>query len=244
MMKLRGVLSLLAWLALVLPFAGCAGSESIKAERGKEFTMAIGQTASIKGEDLSITFLDVTGDSRCPKNVECPRAGDVSCRLEITYKGVTDNVTLIELGLTGQNSQKGYKDYYIEFHVTPYPEAGKPIEKSDYRLLMTVNKVGILEGEVNIGPLTPVEKPGETPTIPPEVYALRKIMVYDESRTTLIKQVDIGNDGYYRIELKPGTYTIEINHVGIDRSADVPRQIEIEAGKTVSLDIDIDTGIR
>jgi hypothetical protein len=243
-MKLRLILSLLACLALVLPLAGSIGCVLVKAEIGKEFTLAIGQTARVKGEDLEIEFVDVIGDSRCAKNVECPWAGEVTCSLKITYKAVSENMTLVELGLTDQYSQKSYKDYYIEFHVTPYPESGKTIDKGDYHLMMVVSKAGFLEGYVTIGPLKPVETPGETPTVPPEVYALRKIMVYGESGTALIKQVDIDNDGYYRVELKPGTYTIDINHAGIDSSNDVPKEIEIEVRKTVRLDIDIDTGIR
>jgi len=106
------------------------------------------------------------------------------------------------------------------------------------------NKTGILEGQVTIGPLEPVERPGVTPTVPPEAYAARKVMIYSQSGDRLIKQVDIGPDGHYRVELEIGTYSVDINRIGIDRSADVPRAIEIRAGQTLRLHIDIDTGIR
>lgn len=103
---------------------------------------------------------------------------------------------------------------------------------------------GILEGEVTIGPLTPVETPGEKPPVPPEVYAARKIMVYDEQGSRLVAQVDINGDGTYRVELLPGSYTVDINRGGIDRSADVPTRVDIVSGGKVRLNIDIDTGIR
>ena len=108
----------------------------------------------------------------------------------------------------------------------------------------TSQSPGILEGHVTIGPLSPVETPGEKPPVPPEVYEARKVMVYDESGSRLVAQVDIDSEGQYRVELKPGSYSVDINRIGIDHSADVPTQVDIVSGGTVRLDIDIDTGIR
>ena len=105
-------------------------------------------------------------------------------------------------------------------------------------------QTGILQGKVTIGPISPVQRLGETPTIPCEVYEARKIMVYDEKGNKLIQQIDIDCDGRYITELKPGVYTIDINCIGIDRSPDVPQKVEIKSSITVRLDIDIDTGIR
>jgi hypothetical protein len=108
---------------------------------------------------------------------------------------------------------------------------------------------GILQGKVSIGPLSPVEQLGQITTIRCNAYDARKIMVYDESGEKLLKQVDIicdieENTATYKIALEPGVYTVDINHIGIDRSGDIPKQIEITDGETVNLDIDIDTGIR
>ncbi|MFH1652134.1 MAG: hypothetical protein ABID87_08575 [Chloroflexota bacterium] len=108
---------------------------------------------------------------------------------------------------------------------------------------------GILMGQVTIGPLQPVERPGVNPPVPPEVFSSRKIMVYDERGKKLIaevsiEQVDQSATGRYHVTLKPGKYTVDINHVGIDRSGNVPRVVQIESGQTLVLDIDIDTGIR
>ena len=103
---------------------------------------------------------------------------------------------------------------------------------------------GTLEGQVTIGPLQPVQREGEVMVVPPEVFAARKVMVYDKSGKNLIKQVDIDTKGHYQVELKPATYTVDINRLGIDSSGEVPRQIVITANQTVTLNIDIDTGIR
>ena len=108
---------------------------------------------------------------------------------------------------------------------------------------------GLLQGKVLIGPITPVERPGQEITLDCDVYAPRKIMVYDKSGEILLHQVDIDCDEIeqitrYKVELEPGTYVVDINHIGVDYSDDVPKQVEIKSGLTFKLDIEIDTGIR
>lgn len=106
------------------------------------------------------------------------------------------------------------------------------------------NATGTLQGDVTIGPISPVENPGETPDIPCEVYQVRKVVVYDEDGNEMIKEVDIDCQGHYSAELALGIYLVDINRIGVDSSPDVPVLIDIEAGETTTLDIDIDTGIR
>jgi hypothetical protein len=103
---------------------------------------------------------------------------------------------------------------------------------------------GILHGKVTIGPLVPVEQEGVTYEVPCEVYEARKIMIYKQNGTDLVEEVDIDCDGRYRVELLPGKYVVDINNTGIDRSSDVPAEVEINSNLTTRLDIDIDTGIR
>lgn len=105
-------------------------------------------------------------------------------------------------------------------------------------------ETGTLEGTVTIGPIWPVERSGEERPISPEVYEARKVMVYDKNGSKLVEQVDLEYGGHYRVKLKPGTYIVDINRIGIDSSSDVPKKIEIRPEETVRLDIDIDTGIR
>ena len=110
-------------------------------------------------------------------------------------------------------------------------------------------EMGLLQGKVSIGPISPVEQPGQNTMLRCDVLEARKIMIYDKSGTKLLKQVDIEcnveeNYARYRVELEPGVYMVDINHIGIDNSKDVPKQIEIKSDITVRLDIDIDTGIR
>ena len=108
----------------------------------------------------------------------------------------------------------------------------------------STSEPGILQGKVTIGPLVPVEQEGVTYEVPCEVYEARKIMIYKQNGSDLVEEVNIDCDGRYRVELTPGIYIVDINHIGIDISSDVPSEVEINSQLTTRLDIDIDTGIR
>ena len=106
-------------------------------------------------------------------------------------------------------------------------------------------ETGVLEGRVTIGPLSPVLQEGETPPTPaPEVYASRQIVVFKADSQSEVARLQINADGSYRAELPAGEYVVDINHAGIDSAVGLPATVNIEPGSTVTLNIDIDTGIR
>lgn len=99
---------------------------------------------------------------------------------------------------------------------------------------------GVFEGKASIGPRLP-EEIGQP--YPAEVYQPRKVMVYDADHVELLRQLDLDENGYYSVELPPGSYTIDINHFSTDTSDTVPRKLKIEPGIHVMLDINFDTGV-
>ena len=107
---------------------------------GVEFSLNIGQSTSVEGENLQIKFLGIIGDSRCPKGATCVWQGEVSCAVEITYHESLHNVVLTQPGLTDKPSSKTFKEYEITFQVEPYPEVTKTISKNEYQLILTVYK--------------------------------------------------------------------------------------------------------
>jgi hypothetical protein len=113
---------------------------------GDSFSLAIGQSASIDGEDLAIKFIDVIADSRCPSGVLCIWQGEVACLVEITYSGTGQQRVLTYPGLTQEPSEAQFGSYQFTFSVEPYPEAGEEIEESEYRLNLLVTEVLPLSG--------------------------------------------------------------------------------------------------
>jgi hypothetical protein len=107
----------------------------------------------------------------------------------------------------------------------------------------------LLQGAVIIGPISPVETPGGGQPVPPEVFSSRHLVIYDESGKRLVRevyftQIDQSAMGYYTAQIAPGTYVIDINHSGIDTAAGLPVTIDVIADETVTIDVNIDTGIR
>ncbi len=102
---------------------------------------------------------------------------------------------------------------------------------------------GVVKGTVTVGPLEPVETPGTKTPVPPEVYESRWL-VFTSQGGQYVKTVPLNSDGTYAAWLWPGTYTVDINHAGIDSTSVLPKTIEVTESATIVLDVDIDTGLR
>jgi len=134
-------LHFLVFLCVVLAASSCSGLDDVQVRLNEEFCLSIGQHASVTGEDLAVSFVEVTEDSRCPSNVTCVWAGRVSCVVELTHTGSSYRMTLTEPGLTSEYTREEYEEYELAFHVTPYPEAGMKIANDTYRLHLIISKL-------------------------------------------------------------------------------------------------------
>lgn len=108
---------------------------------GQEFTLPVGQTADVTGENLLINFVSVTADSRSPRGAQTIWAGEAEIQLEIFYEGQAYDVTLTEKGLTDGYSQDSFNQYKISFQLQPYPEVGKQLAPREYKLALKVTKL-------------------------------------------------------------------------------------------------------
>jgi len=196
----------------------------------------------LDGTEITATF-----DSAAKRVSGSAGANTYSGSYEITHDELsisglawTEMYRLEPVGVMEQEQR--YLQLFIEAESFQIDDGELRIYSRDEVLIY--NNRGILQGKVTIGPISPVEKPGKTTVVPCEVYQARKIMVYDGTGGDLVAEVEIDCEGKYLLRLKPGTYTVDINRIGIDSSSEVPVKIEITAGLTYRLDIDIDTGIR
>lgn len=85
---------------------------------------------------------------------------------------------------------------------------------------------GTLTGNVSIGPLCPVEPCMIDPDRLAAAYAARTIVVSLSGGGVIVETVPDPHSGY-SIALKPGTYSVDIRHQGIDRSPDLPKTVTI-----------------
>jgi len=125
------ILAVIACVCLV-----CGGGPGL----GEEFSLSVGQTVGISGENLKITFDEVSQDSRCPTDVECAWEGVVICQVSIIVDSTTYRIELAQTGLSDEYVSEVYKNYRFTFKVKPYPEPDKEIATSEYQLLLTIDK--------------------------------------------------------------------------------------------------------
>ena len=129
---------LLALVPLLLVFV--TGWPSNQADLGESFTLAIGESIGISGEDMTIKFVEVTSDSRCPEGAQCIVAGEARIKLTITYEGQDSTVTLVQSGGTTNPATDTFEGYSLTFNLKPYPQVDEEISDDEYMLTMTVSK--------------------------------------------------------------------------------------------------------
>lgn len=103
---------------------------------------------------------------------------------------------------------------------------------------------GTIRGNVNIGPICPVEREGVPRAVPREAYTSRTLIVYRADDKKEIFSSPIKPDGTYDFVLTSGKYIIDMKSLGLDSSSDLPHEFMLVDGQSLKFDISIDTGIR
>ncbi|MDO8628848.1 MAG: hypothetical protein Q7R56_03765 [Nanoarchaeota archaeon] len=105
-----------------------------------KFTLKIGEIA--KYEDLSLKFLGVTEDSRCPLGVMCIQAGRVVTSFQVMIDGASSFLEFSTEGPTViKKSTPADWDYYIWLNeVTPIRRQGEAIDPDEYVVALEITK--------------------------------------------------------------------------------------------------------
>lgn len=70
------------------PAVSAAGQDKIvRAQMGAEFQLNAKEVAAVGGQGVTVEFVGVTEDSRCPQGVTCVRAGNVVLTVRLTVPG-------------------------------------------------------------------------------------------------------------------------------------------------------------
>lgn len=104
---------------------------------GEEFTLAPGETATVRGAGIDVQFTGVPADSRCPADVVCIQLGEAVVQIRVRDAGAWTDYEL----RTG-NPQRGFvrhRDRRIELReLQPYPFSTRQIAPGDYRATLAV----------------------------------------------------------------------------------------------------------
>ena len=119
--------------------AGACGADSparpTPVDLGGEVTLAPGQSAATRDGRLEVRFFDVAEDSRCPRDVTCVWAGEVTLRLRLaprSQEGVERDVKQGESTIID-----GLKIEVLR--VQPVPVSTRPIARDEYRATLRVS---------------------------------------------------------------------------------------------------------
>jgi hypothetical protein len=109
---------------------------------GNQFNLKVDQTITVKPDNIIVKFLSVTEDSRCPSDVVCVWAGQVSILINVTKNGENLGDITLTLGVSNPDlAVKNVSGYNVKVvAVNPYPISTHKIEPSEYIVTLIVSK--------------------------------------------------------------------------------------------------------
>jgi hypothetical protein len=249
-------LTLLSFLLIIL--AGCAGPRNAVAT-APDFVGFITQVIPGKNDDQLDQIVVEYQPNKVVKRFVIPLSSDTALFHHLADK---ENPAEFEDLIRQQWVHVWFADQLIDDE-TEFLTASQIIVFDPEDREAVIGGFGRLRGNVSIGPLSPVQREGVVePTPLPEVYARatsvratvyaratsvwatsRTIIIYEVDGQTEVKRVQVRPDGTYEIILLNGSYVVDILRSGIESAAELPKTVQIDGGR-VTLDIDIDTGIR
>ena len=105
---------------------------------GQEFTLMPGESATVQGTDLQVSFDKVVEDSRCPIDVNCIQAGDVVVAVQARWK---DGASDFQLRTAAGRDATSAGAYLVRLvRVQPEADTRHPIAPGDYRTVLEVTR--------------------------------------------------------------------------------------------------------
>lgn len=136
----------LVLICCALPSFSVAGradsAASKKAPRlGSEFELRVGQSVSLYKRRLSIRFVAVADDSRCPSDVTCVWAGNARVQLQVSNGRTSKLLTLNSNTAAPPPSDGSFKGYTLKLiGLNPYPRSTVRIARDRYVVKLMVSE--------------------------------------------------------------------------------------------------------
>jgi hypothetical protein len=124
---------------LALASAACAGpSEPADVPVGQQFELAAGESARAGTNPVTVRFVSVPQDSRCPVDVQCVTAGDATVRLELSGGGGATTTAELHTNAEPRSAPQG--SYEVELlDLRPAPRSTRPTAPGDYVAVLRIS---------------------------------------------------------------------------------------------------------
>jgi hypothetical protein len=150
---------------------------SIVANLGSEFVLHMSQSAEIVDEDMRITFVNVTADSRCPADVMCVWQGRAETQVFV-QKGDEEFIVTLSIGGDSSPEESIFDSYLIQLvELSPYPYSSKTIQAEEYAATFKIIRHVELQDEVSGGAMLPPLKQaklGQEPSCKENLVLIKK----------------------------------------------------------------------
>lgn len=119
------------------PGSAGAVSTGIQVPLGREFDLGVEQEARVQGTPVTIRFVGVAEDSRCPADVQCVWAGNAAARLVLSSSAGPSTDAALNTTLEPRTVIfSGYRVRVVG--VRPAPRSGVSIPAGDYVVTLDV----------------------------------------------------------------------------------------------------------
>lgn len=130
-------------LLLLLLFAATAYGQNAEPSKavaaGAEFTIKVGEQVTVKDTNLTVRFLRVTEDSRCPVDVVCAWAGNARLEFELQVSKKKHALASLNTTLTPKETQ--FKKFRVKLlRLNPGRKQGVPANSAEYEATLVVEK--------------------------------------------------------------------------------------------------------
>jgi hypothetical protein len=125
-----------------LPVSSACSSHSPATDAGpalgERFSLRAGESASIRGERVTVVFERIVTDSRCAVDVQCIRAGEARAALRLEPAGSAEISFELDTDRDRTQDVGGYRVSLLG--VSPAPKSTVRIVPADYRAEITVSR--------------------------------------------------------------------------------------------------------
>jgi hypothetical protein len=204
-------------LAAVLLLLQCSDkpTQPEQVKLGELFTLTLGKTVEIKGEDLSLTFRSVLGDSRCPFGVLCFWQG--IAEIEIKLRSKAGDTTLVTLGVLGGTRDNAENPYFVDtlgyrltlLRLAPYPEmidkvrlATPPPPMSEYNANLRIDHTPLVSNLT--GSVTIINSPPDS--IQLDYFAVDSVSIVGDTLSLAINYGGCCKNHYFFLFMSPASF--------------------------------------